>query len=155
MDLLKLKSNKGARSKKKRLGRGQGSGLGTYAGKGIKGQNARSGGKRRPGFEGGQTTFVQKMPKLRGFRNMSKKEYRVINLDVLEAFEDGAKVDKNSLFEKKLIKSKDLLVKILGNGEIKKKLTIDVDAVSKSAADKITKAGGSVVEKKSAEKETK
>lgn len=153
MDLLTLKSNKGARRQKKRLGRGNGSGLGTYAGKGMKGQTARTGGKRRPGFEGGQTPFIQKLPKLRGFKNTNGKEFRVLNVEDLEVFADGATVDKNTLLEKKLIKSKELLVKILGNGELKKKLTVDVDAVSKSATEKITKAGGSVAGKKAAKAE--
>ncbi|MBA4336293.1 50S ribosomal protein L15 [bacterium] len=149
MDLLTLKSNKGARHRKKCLGRGDGSN-GTYSGRGMKGQNARSGGKRRPGFEGGQTPFIQKMPKLRGFKSLDERVFRIINVKDLDVFEDGATVDNKSLSEKKLLRSGTKLVKILGNGELKKKLTVIVDAFSKSAEEKITKAGGSISLKKSA-----
>jgi len=149
MDLLTLKSNKGARHRKKCLGRGDGSN-GTYSGRGMKGQNARSGGKRRPGFEGGQTPFIQKMPKLRGFKSLDERVFRIINVKDLDVFEDGATVDNKSLSEKKLLRSGTKLVKILGNGELKKKLTVIVDAFSKSAEEKITKAGGSISVKKAA-----
>lgn len=147
MDLLTLSSNKGARHRKKRVGRGNGS-TGTYSGRGMNGQNARSGGPRRPGFEGGQTTFVQRMPKLRGFKNPNGKEYMVVNVSDLNAFDDGTTIDKALLLKKNLVGHKSGLVKILGNGELTKKLTVEVDAVSKSAEEKITKAGGTVAKKK-------
>ena len=142
MDLLTLKSNKGARHRKRRVGRGNGSGVGTYAGRGMNGQNSRSGGNRRPGFEGGQTTFIQRMPKLRGFNNPNGKVYQVVNVSDLEVFDDGATVDKKALLDKNLVGRKTGLVKILGNGDLKKKLTVKADAISKSAEEKITKAGG-------------
>lgn len=152
MDLLTLKSNKGARHRKNRIGRGNGSN-GTYSGRGMNGQNSRSGGKRRPGFEGGQTTFIQRMPKLKGFKNPNGKVYQVVNVSDLEVFKDGDTVDKKALLEKNLVGKKTGLVKILGNGELKKKLKVNVDAVSKSAEEKITKAGGSVEGKKAEKKE--
>jgi len=150
MDLLTLKSNKGARHGKKRVGRGNGSGSGTYSGRGMNGQNARSGGKRRPGFEGGQTSFIQRMPKLRGFKNPNGKMYQVVNVGDLNVFDDGTSIDKETLLKKNLIGKKTGLVKILGNGELNKKLIINVDAISKSAEEKIVKAGGEVkkIEKK-------
>lgn len=155
MDLLTLKSNKGARHRKRRVGRGNGSGVGTYAGRGMNGQNSRSGGNRRPGFEGGQTTFIQRMPKLRGFNNPNGKVYQVVNVSDLEVFDDGATVDKKALLNKNLIGRKTGLVKILGNGDLKKKLTVKADAVSKSAEEKITKAGGKVEVKAAAKTEPK
>lgn len=143
MTLIKLKSNQGARTAKKRLGRGNGSGLGTYSGKGMKGQNARSGGNRRPGFEGGQTPFIQRMPKLKGFKNPNKEEMQVVNVKDLEMFNAGDTVDRDALILKGLVAKKNLPVKILGDGELTKKLTVKVDSVSKSAEEKIKKAGGS------------
>lgn len=150
MDLLTLKSNKGAKHRKKRVGRGNGSGTGTYSGRGMNGQNSRSGGNRRPGFEGGQTPFVQRMPKLRGFKNPNSKVYQVVNVEDLNMFDDGTTVNKAVLLKKNLIGHKTGLIKILGNGELKKKLTISVDAVSTSAEKKITKAGGSIEKKEKA-----
>lgn len=144
MDLKQLKSNKGARHRRKRVGRGNGSGLGTYSGRGMNGQNARSGGKRRPGFEGGQTTFIQRMPKLRGFKNPAGTVYQVVNVGDLNVFKDGSTVDKKALLKKNLVSRKQALVKVLGDGKLEKKLTVTVDAVSQSAEKKITKAGGSI-----------
>jgi len=155
MDLLTLKSNKGARHRKRRVGRGNGSGVGTYSGRGMNGQNSRSGGKRRPGFEGGQTTFVQRMPKLKGFKNPNGKVYEVVNVSALEVFDDGSVVDKKALLDKNLVGRKAGLVKILGNGELNKKLTVSVDAVSASAEKKITKAGGKVKKKTAPKAEVK
>lgn len=143
MDLQNLKSGKGARHRKKRVGRGNGSGVGTYSGRGMKGQNARSGGKRRPGFEGGQTPFIKKMPKFRGFKNPQGKIYQILNVEDLETFDEGETVDKNSLQEMGLIQSTKKPVKILGDGELTKKLTVKVDRLSKSAEEKIKKAKGS------------
>ncbi len=144
MDLLTLKSNKGARHRRKRVGRGNGSGMGTYSTRGMNGQNARSGGKRRPGFEGGQTPFIQRMPKLKGFKNPNAIVYQVVNVDALNVFDDNANVDKEALLAKKLISKKNKPVKLLGNGELTKKLTITVDAATKSADEKVKKAKGSL-----------
>ena len=142
-----LTAPKGANKKPKRVGRGSSSGLGTTAGKGNKGQQSRSG-SAVPyiGFEGGQMPLYRRIAR-RGFSNYPfKKEYVCINVEVLEAkFNDGETVDKKSLAEKGFISSKTpSLVKILGNGEITKKLTVSVDKVSESAKAKIEKAGGSV-----------
>lgn len=142
MKLLTLRSKSGARHRRKRVGRGNGSGMGTFSCKGMKGQKARSGGNRRPGFEGGQTSFVQRMPKLRGFKNPGRVEFQAVNVKDLEVFENGATVDEMALLEKGLVAKKNLPVKILGDGDLSKKLTIKVAAVSKSAEDKIKKAGG-------------
>jgi large subunit ribosomal protein L15 len=134
----------GANKRKRILGRGQGSGRGTTAGKGNKGQQARSGGKFYVGFEGGQMPLYRRIAQ-RGFSNYPfKKEYQVINLDALEKrFEDGETVDTASLTGKGLVKG-SVPVKILGNGELSKKLTVRVPAVSASAKEKIEKAGGTV-----------
>ena len=142
MNLLNLRSKSGSRHRRKRLGRGDGSGKGTYSGKGMKGQRARSGGRVRPGFEGGQTPYVQKMPKLRGFKNPGQVTYQVVNVKDLEAFKAGAEVNVDTLLAQGLVAKKNLPVKILGDGDLSKKLTIKVDSVSKSAEDKIKKAGG-------------
>ncbi|AHF05915.1 50S ribosomal protein L15 [Desulfitobacterium metallireducens] len=143
MKLHELKPAKGATHATKRLGRGIGSGTGKTAGKGHKGQNARSGGGVRPGFEGGQIPLARRMPK-RGFTNIFKKEYVVLNVRDLERFDNGAVVNYESLFELGLIKTIKDGVKILGTGEITKALTIKVDKVSTAAAEKIVAAGGKV-----------
>ena len=129
----------GANKKPKRVGRGSSSGLGTTAGKGNKGQQSRSGGKTYVGFEGGQMPLYRRIA-IRGFSNYPfKKEYVCINVGELEAkFADGETVDKGTLA------AKGLMVKILGNGDIKKKLSVDVDKISESAKAKIEKAGGTV-----------
>jgi large subunit ribosomal protein L15 len=150
MPLTEL-SSKVKRPNRKRVGRGNGSGTGTYAGKGQKGQKARSGGKRRPGFEGGQTPFAQKMPKLRGFKNPNTVTYSAINVgDLEETFEGQKEID---------LTAKRKPFKLLGEGEVKTALKVTVAKASKSAIEKIEKAGGSVettVEKKvKVEKETK
>lgn len=135
----------GATKKRRRVGRGQGSGLGTTAGRGNKGQQSRSGGKTYPGFEGGQMPLYRRLPH-RGFSNTSfKKEWRVVNLvDVDGRFAAGEVVDGVSLMAKGLVKKAEGLIKVLGNGEITKALTFQVDAVSSSAKAKIEKAGGKV-----------
>ncbi|OLS02124.1 50S ribosomal protein L15 [Tissierella creatinophila] len=146
MKLNDLRPNEGGGSKsKKRLGRGTGSGLGKTSGKGHKGQNARSGGGVRPGFEGGQMPLFRRLPK-RGFTNIFKKEIGTINLDDLNRFEEGTVVTPELLFENGLIKksrSKDG-IKILGNGELNVKLTVKAQHFSKSAIDKIESTGGKV-----------
>lgn len=144
MDLQNLKSNKGATKRRKRVGRGNGSGLGTYSGRGMNGQNARSGGKRRPGFEGGRTSFIKKMPKFRGFKNPNSQSFQVVNVKHLEVFEENSTVDAKSLFEKGLISKLKQPVKILGEGELTKKLTVKANKISKSAEEKIKKAKGNV-----------
>lgn len=144
MNLLKLRSN--CTKNVKRVGRGNGSGKGTFSGRGCKGQNSRSGGRRRPGFEGGQTPLIRKMPKLRGFRNPNQVKFVTINVGKLEVFEDGSKVDIVALYEKRLIGRKNRPVKILGDGELTKKLEVKIDRVSRSAKEKIEKAKGQVVE---------
>lgn len=144
--LLKLKRNKGAIQSKKRLGRGNGSGLGTYSGRGGKGQTARTGGNIAPGFAGGQTPLYRKMPKYKGFTNVNRVTFQVVNVEALNIFEDEAEVNAQTLKEKRLIDSIDKPVKILGDGELKKKLNITVDRVSSSAKEKIEQAKGQITE---------
>ncbi len=148
MSLLKLKS-KVKRPSRKRVGRGNGSGLGTYSGKGMKGQTARAGGRRRPGFEGGQTPLLRKMPKLKGFKNPNRVEHQAVNVGDLNIFEDGTTVDFKLLLEKNLISKKTKPVKLLGGkGELEKKLTIIVDQASKEAIKKVEAKKGTVQVKK-------
>lgn len=151
---FELHAPKGANVKPKRVGRGSSSGLGTTAGKGNKGQQSRSGGGNPyVGFEGGQMPLFRRIAH-RGFSNYPfKKEYEVINVVELDAkYADGETVNKETLIAKGIIKSANGLVKVLGNGEISKKLTVDVDKVSASAKAKIEKAGGSVKEAAAEEK---
>ncbi len=134
----------GANRAKKCLGRGRGTGLGKQSGKGNKGQKARAGGGVRPGFEGGQTPLYRRLP-MRGFSNEPHRlRYEVVNLEDIEArFENGETVNRFSLAERGLLRlSGSTPVKLLGRGELKKKLTIEVDAASKSAALAVEKAGG-------------
>ena len=143
----------GARHSKKRVGRGKASGQGTYAGKGLKGQNARSGGGVRPGFEGGQTPLVRRLPRKRGFRNFSRVEFEAVNIGMLQSrFEAGAVVDSNSLFEKNLIRGIDSSYKILGSGSLDKSLSVDAPRISQGAKEAIEGAGGSYNETSPAEK---
>ncbi len=141
--LNELKPVAGARHSKKRLGRGIGSGLGKTAGKGSKGQNARSGGGVRPGFEGGQLPLFQRLPK-RGFHNHTRKEYAIVNVEQLNVFRAGSTVDVEALIKKGLVKEVKDGVKILGNGELTKKLKVKVAKFSESAKNAIEAAGGSV-----------
>jgi len=141
MDLSSLKPAEGATSSANfRRGRGHGSGNGKTAGKGHKGQKARSGAPR-PGFEGGQMPLYRRIPK-RGFKCRNHKEIVAINLSALERFEDGSEVTVATLIEAGVVKNPRDGVKILGNGELTKKLTVKVDAFSKSAAEKIEALGG-------------
>ncbi len=148
MRLHDLKPNPGAKHRKKRLGNGESSGLGKTCGKGHKGQKSRSGASIRPGFEGGQMPLHRRLPK-KGFNNARfTTTYAPINVSTLnERFEDGATVNDESLIAAGLLSGQYDGVKILGNGDISKKLTVDVAAVSASAKEKIEKAGGSVVAK--------
>ncbi len=140
--LSNLKNVPGARHAKKRVGRGPGSGWGKTCGKGHKGQNSRSGGGVPASFEGGQMPLIRRLPK-RGFKNPFKKEFNIINLNVIEEkFNEGETVSFETLMEKNIIKKELDGIKILGNGEITKKLKFSVDKVSASAKDKILSAGG-------------
>ncbi len=143
MDLSSLKPPKGSQKKKKRLGRGNGSGLGKTSGRGHKGQNSRSGGGVSRGFEGGQMPLQRRLPK-RGFTNIFKKQYALVNLKDLSVFEAGSKVDIEALKEKGIVKRVYNGIKLLGNGNIDKPLNIKVNKWSKSAFEKITAAGGNV-----------
>ncbi|HAX60974.1 MAG TPA: 50S ribosomal protein L15 [Elusimicrobia bacterium] len=145
MKLSDLKPASGSKHRRKIVGRGRGSGHGGSATRGMKGQNSRSGRGTRPGFEGGQMPLMRRLPK-RGFTNIFKKEYEIVNLGVLEKiFESGAEVNKKILAEKGLINGK-LPLKILGDGEIKKPLKITAAQFSKSAVEKIKKAGGEAID---------
>ena len=141
MRIHELKKPEGSTKAPKRVGRGQGTGQGTTAGRGMNGQNSRSGGGVRLGFEGGQMPLYRRLPK-RGFHNKWAKEYAEVNVDDLNKFEDGATVDTAALMEKGIIKKALDGVKVLGNGELEKKLTVKAEKFSKSAAEKIEKAGG-------------
>ena len=137
----------GATHKKKIVGRGSSSGWGKTSGKGHKGQQARSGGKVYAGFEGGQMPLYRRVAK-KGFSNYPfKKEFYVVNLAMLETnYSDGETVNKESLMQKGLLRKGSLYVKVLGTGDITKKLTVDVDRISASAKEKIEKAGGTIVQ---------
>jgi large subunit ribosomal protein L15 len=144
MKLNELKPVEGAKHAKKRVGRGIGSGIGKTSGRGQKGQNARSGGGVRPGYEGGQTPLYKRLPK-RGFTNIHAHEYAIVNLgDINALFEAGSVVDLEALKKVGLVKKEYEGVKILGNGELDKALTIKAAKFSKSAVEKISKAGGTV-----------
>ena len=153
--LQNLQSNPGARKKAKTVGRGNGSGHGTYSTRGMNGQRQRTGSKKRPGFEGGQTPLYRKMPKLKGFNNVNHVEYQVVNVGDLNVFEDNTEVTIANLFEKNLISKKDRPVKILGDGELTKKLTVKVDRISSSAKQKIEASKGTVTELMAAAPQTK
>jgi large subunit ribosomal protein L15 len=145
MKLHTIKPNKGAKHRVKRLGSGESSGTGKTCGKGHKGQKSRSGGRIRPGFEGGQMPLHRRLPK-KGFSNVAFRDVvAVVNVSQLDArFDDGATVDAAALREAGLIKGRCDAVKVLGNGELGKKLNVQVDRVSASARAKIEGAGGSV-----------
>ena len=141
MKLHDLKPALGSTTAPKRLGRGIGSGLGKTSGKGHKGAKARSGGGKRPGFEGGQMPLTMRLPK-RGFTNIWRTEYVAINVDRLEIFEDGQVVTPVELIEAGIIKKIEDGVKILGNGELTKKLTVQANKFTASAKEKIEAVGG-------------
>jgi large subunit ribosomal protein L15 len=145
MQLHDLAPAPGSRKDRKRVGRGHGSGHGGTSGRGDKGQGSRAGGTKGPGFEGGQTPLAMRLPKLPGFKNRWRQEYDVVNVSRLDAlFSDGDVVDGDSLKAKGVIKSADAAVKVLGDGEITKKLTIRVQKLSGAARVKIEAAGGKV-----------
>lgn len=141
MNLENLSPNKGARKAPKRIGRGHGSGHGKTAGKGHKGQKARSGGGVRPGFEGGQMPLQRRVPK-RGFNNIFAKKFAVVNVSALNRFEEGSVIDSNVLIEAGVIKKAYDGVKILANGNVDKKLIVKASAFSESAKQKIESLGG-------------
>ena len=142
MKLHELIPNEGSVKNRKRIGRGPGSGTGKTSGKGHKGQNARSGGGVRPGFEGGQIPLFRRLPK-RGFSNANfKKEYAIINLNDLNRFNDGDVVTPELLKEKGIVKKQLCGIKVLGNGNLEKKLTVRANRFSSSAITKIESAGG-------------
>ncbi len=148
MEKPAIRVPKGATRDKKMLGRGVGSGHGKTAGKGTKGQKARAGGGVRVGFEGGQMPLYRRIAR-RGFSNAPfKKVYAVVNVSALNGYADGESVTLASLRAKGLVKKKETLVKILGDGELARKLTVSVDKVSASAREKILAAGGQVIEGK-------
>lgn len=141
MKLFELQPAEGAKRSPKRVGRGIGSGMGKTSTKGHKGQKARSGGGKGPAFEGGQTPLQRRLPK-RGFTNIFKREWVEVNLEKLNIFDNGTEVTPEILLEKGIIKKLADGVKILGNGTITKKLTVKSNGFSKSAVEKIEKAGG-------------
>ena len=143
MKLHELAPAAGSKKTRTRRGRGLGSGLGKTAGRGQKGQNSRSGGGVRSGFEGGQMPLYRRLPK-RGFKNVFAKEYAEVNISQLNRFEDGATVDPVALIEAGILKNVRDGIRILGNGEITKKLTVIANGFTKSAEEKITAAGGKV-----------
>lgn len=139
-----LKPPKGAKQERKRVGRGDGSGHGTYSGRGCKGQKARSGGRVRPGFEGGQLPLILKLPRRRGFTNIFRVEYNVVNVGQLAGFPEGTEVTPEELYRAGLIESPGRPTKILGTGDIQHPLIVRADKFSSSAAQKIVAAGGKV-----------
>lgn len=141
MKLHELKPAEGSRKVRNRVGRGIGSGNGKTSGKGHKGQNARSGGGVRPGFEGGQNPLFRRLPK-RGFTNVNRKEYAIVNLDALNRFEDGAEITPALLIETGVVSNEKAGIKILGNGTLNTKLTVKAHKFSNSAKAAIENAGG-------------
>ena len=142
----KLAPAPGSRRPRKRVGRGDGSGHGTYSGKGYKGQKSRSGYKMRPGFEGGQLPLIKRLPKKRGFTNISRVEYSVVNLGSLSVFETGSEVTPEKLLAAGLVKSRRFPIKILSDGEINSPLTVKANRFSAAAKAKIEAAGGKIEE---------
>ncbi|EHL76492.1 MULTISPECIES: 50S ribosomal protein L15 [Bacillus] len=141
MKLHELKPAEGARKKRNRVGRGIGSGNGKTSGRGQKGQNARSGGGVRLGFEGGQTPLYRRLPK-RGFTNINRKEYAIVNLEALNRFEDGTEVTPELLIETGVVSKEKAGIKILAKGAIEKKLTVKAHKFSSAAKEAIEAAGG-------------
>ena len=143
LTLGNLSPNKGANRERKRVGRGQGSGRGKTATRGHKGAKSRSGYGTRPGFEGGQMPLQRRLPK-RGFNNIFRKEYTIVQVNDLEVFEPGSRVDREALIHVGLIDKRTTHVKVLANGELSKSLTVAVDKTSQGARAKIEAAGGTV-----------
>jgi large subunit ribosomal protein L15 len=146
MDQSNLKPPVGAKHKKKRVGCGDGSGHGTFSTRGCKGQKSRSGRDLRPGFEGGQLPIIKRLPWTRGFTNVAKIQYSVVNVGDLRLFDAGSEVSPESMQDKGLVKSIKFPVKILGNGELERSLTVKANKFSATAKTKIEAAGGKVEE---------
>lgn len=136
----------GATKERKRVGRGDGSGHGTYSGRGLKGQKARAGGRVRPGFEGGQNPLIKKLPQKRGFVNPFRIEYNIVNIGTLNRFEAGTVVTPELLMEERLIKNLERPVKVLANGELDRALTVQAARFTGTAKSKIEAAGGKAEE---------
>ena len=145
MKLNEMKPKAGSVKAKKRMGRGNASGHGTFSGRGCKGQGQRKSGTVRPGFEGGQTPLIMRFPKLRGFKNPNRTAFQVVNVGSLESFNDGEEVNIQSLLEKGLISKRDFPVKMLGDGKLTKKITLKVQKASRVAKAKVIAAGGKVL----------
>ncbi|SET73403.1 LSU ribosomal protein L15P [Oceanobacillus limi] len=143
MKLHELKASEGTRKNRNRVGRGMSSGNGKTSGRGHKGQNARSGGGTRPGFEGGQMPLFQRLPK-RGFTNIHRKEFAIVNLDALNRFEDGTEITPELLLEEGVVSNLKAGLKVLGNGSVEKKVTVKAHKFSASAKEAIEAAGGKV-----------
>ena len=143
MKLHELQPAEGSRKERNRVGRCQGSGNGKTAGRGSKGQKARSGGGVRLGFEGGQTPLFRRIPK-RGFQNINRKEYAVVNLETLNRFEDGQEVTAAVLVEAGIVKNEKDGIKVLANGKLERKLTVKANKFSQAAKEAIEAAGGTV-----------
>ena len=141
MRLHELKAAEGATKARKRRGRGQGTGLGTTGGRGMNGQNSRSGGGVRLGFEGGQMPLYRRIPK-RGFTNIWRKEYEIVNVETLNRFDNGTEVTPELLIAEGIVKQVKDGIKILGNGKLEKNLTVQAQKFTKSALEKIEAAGG-------------
>jgi large subunit ribosomal protein L15 len=144
MEQYDLKPPFGANKKRKRIGRGDGSGHGTYSGRGIKGQKSRAGGGVRPSFEGGQLALVKRLPEVRGFTNIFKTEYTVVNIKKLNIFDANTEVTPQALHKAGIIKSVKQPVKILGDGEIDRPLIVKAHKFTTVAGEKIEAAGGRV-----------
>jgi large subunit ribosomal protein L15 len=141
-----LRPPKGSKHARKRVGRGNASGHGTYSGRGLKGQKSRSGRKPKLGFEGGQTRLIKRLPRRRGFTNIFRKEYSAVNLRDLERFEAGTEVTPELLKQSRVVRSLRRPVKVLANGELTKALTVKAHKFSVTAKEKIEAAGGSALE---------
>ena len=137
---------RGARKSKKRIGRGDSAGKGSYAGRGLKGQKSRSGGGPRPGFEGGQLPLIKGLPMRRGFNNIFRTYYALVKVDVLDNFDAGERVTPEILRERGHLRERNMPVKILGDGEISKAVTVAAHKFTRSARQKIEAAGGTVEE---------
>ena len=144
MKQSELKPPVGARHRRKRVGRGDGSGYGSYSGRGLKGQKSRSGGGVRLGFEGGQLPLIERLPRKRGFTNIFKVEYNIVNVGKLNVFSPGTEVTPKELFQAGLIKSLEQPTKILGDGDIRHQLSVKAAKFSTTAERKIIAAGGGV-----------
>ncbi|WLR41999.1 50S ribosomal protein L15 [Bacillus carboniphilus] len=141
MKLHELKPTEGSRKERNRVGRGTGSGNGKTSGRGHKGQKARSGGGVRPGFEGGQLPLFKRLPK-RGFTNINRKEYAIVNIETLNRFNDGDEITPELLLEVGLVSKLNAGIKVLGNGKLEKKLSVKANKFSASAKEAIESAGG-------------